>query len=720
MAGRSLLRPRRRRAARKLVVAAKPPMRLPSAADRGGFSALGLARDLGHALFGDERERQQITLEAGEADALSANLTRRQQSVRADMAVAVGAIGLGLLTPVSPLFYPVGCLAVLWLGRHMVVLLRDNVRRGQLITVPLVTSILVVGMLLTGNLIAAAFSGLFGSLLARLIQRTESSSQRRLTGIFSGHPQSVWLVREGVETQVPFESLQAGDIVVVHAGEVSPVDGTIQDGAASIDQRLLTGESEPVERALGEPVYAATLLLGGRIQVRVQTAGEATVAAGIGRLLADTKGYTETLMLRGRRLADRLLPVELAAGVGTFAIIGPTAAMGVLWSGLGARLVAFGPISVLNYLQILSRRGILIKDGRVLEALGQVDTVVFDKTGTLTLEEPTLCRVHRFGALDEDALLRLAAGAEHRQTHPVARAILEQARVRGLAPAVPDAATYQVGFGIRVRIEGRLVRVGSLRFMRREGLVPPAGFDAVEAETRERGHSLVCIGVDDAVAGMLELAPTIRPEARALIDWLHGRGMRTCIISGDHEAPTRQVAGRLGVDHYFADTLPEHKADHIRRLRDEGRFVCFVGDGINDAVALKSAQVSISLKGASSAATDTAQVIFMDGTLAPMRMLFQTCDELEGTMRGNMALSIVPGVINIAGIYLLHFTLPVSMALFYTGTVAGLANSILPLARHQGREAPPADGEIDQAPSSATQRIGDAAERAARPPTETP
>ncbi len=708
----------RRRRARQLVIATSSAAEdtLAPRPARRSFAPLSLARELGAALRGDDRARLQQGLDpAGPAEPGD-----RANTGPTSTGLAAGAIGLGLLAPVSPLFYLAGSAAVLLIARELFGVIGADLRRGRVITAHTASLLVVVGMLLTGYLIPAAIGAFGAGLVSKLILRAESGSHRRLTDAFSGHPATVWVAHNGVETQVAFERLKPGDLVVVHAGEVIPVDGTVAEGAASVDQHLLTGESQPVDRGPGEPVLAATLVLAGRLAVRVETAGEATVAAGIGRLLENTQGYTDELVLRGRRIADRLVPLELAAGLATMPILGPAAGLGVLWSGLGYRMIALAPISLLNYLQVLSRRGILIKDGRVLEALGQVDTVVFDKTGTLTLEEPTLCRVHRFGALDEDALLRLAAGAEHRQTHPVARAILAQAQARGLEPSVPDAATYQVGFGIRVRIEGRLVRVGSLRFMRREGLKPPAGAEAVEEGARELGHSLVCIGVDDAVAGMLELAPTIRPEAGALIDWLHGRGIQTCIVSGDHEAPTRQVAGRLGVDQYFADTLPEHKADHIRRLRDEGRFVCFVGDGINDAVALKSAQVSISLKGASSAATDTAQVIFMDGTLAPMRTLFQTCDELEGTMRGNMALSIVPGVINIAGIYLLHFTLPVSMALFYTGTLAGLANSILPLARHQGGKAPPADGEIDQAPSSATQRIGDAAERAARPPTETP
>lgn len=686
-----LARHGRGRSARRLVIANRGACLAAATGRRRPRSALAaFVGELRAALRGDERERLARDLNADSAEPSG----ERAYTGPTNTAVAAGAVGLGLLAPVSPWFYVAGSAAVVYLALALIGVIAADLRRGRLLTAQTVTLILVVGMLLSGHLVAAAIGALGAGLVSKLILRAESASQGRLIDVFSARPQSVWVAHNGVESQVPFAALKPGDIVVVHAGEVIPVDGTVAEGAASVDQHLLTGESQPVDRGPGEPVLAATLVCAGRIGVRVETAGEATVAAGIGRLLEHTRGYSDTLVLRGRRIADRLTPVELAAGLGTMALLGPTAGLGVLWSGLGYRMIALAPISVLNYLQVLSRAGILIKDGRVLEALRDVDTLVFDKTGTLTLEQPTLCRVHRFGDLDEDALLRLAAGAEHRQTHPVAHAILEQARARGLVPAVPDDASYQVGFGIRVRIEGRLVRVGSLRFMRREGLAPPAKAETVEEGARERGHSLVCIGVDDTVAGLLELAPSIRPEARALIDWLHGRGVRTCIISGDHQAPTREVAIQLGVDDYFANTLPEHKADHIRRLRDEGRFVCFIGDGINDAVALKSAQVSISLKGASSAATDTAQVIFMDGTLAPMRTLFETCDALERTMRGNLALSIAPGLINIAGIYLLHFTLPVSMALFYAGTAAGLANSILPLARHQGGAAAPADGAM--------------------------
>jgi Cu2+-exporting ATPase len=191
------------------------------------------------------------------------------------------------------------------------------------------------------------------------------------------------------------------------------------------------------------------------------------------------------------------------------------------------------------------------------------------------------------------------------------------------------------------------------------------------------------VGVDNQLAGILEMHPTIRLETVEVIQAMKQRGMTLYIISGDHESPTRRMAETLGIDYYFAEVLPENKADLVKQLREENRFVCFVGDGINDTIALKSAQVSISLKGASSAATDTAQIIFMDGTLNHLESLFQFADEFEETMQRNLAISIVPGIIIIGGVYLLHFGIAAGMGVSYLGAFAGLGNVLWPLVKHQ-------------------------------------
>jgi Cu2+-exporting ATPase len=207
----------------------------------------------------------------------------------------------------------------------------------------------------------------------------------------------------------------------------------------------------------------------------------------------------------------------------------------------------------------------------------------------------------------ETEVLRSAAAAEHRQPHPIARAILTAAEAQDLALPELDDASYRVGYGIEVLIEGRRVRVGSARYLREEGLRRPPELAEVERQAEADSHTLIYVGIDEELAGVLEMAPTLRPEAQAVVEFLKARNIDMIILSGDHEAPTRRMAETLGIERYFAETLPEHKADKVKKLREEGRFVCFIGDGINDAIALKAAQVSMSLKGASSAATPRCQ-----------------------------------------------------------------------------------------------------------------
>ncbi|OAD23484.1 heavy metal translocating P-type ATPase [Candidatus Thiomargarita nelsonii] len=366
-----------------------------------------------------------------------------------------------------------------------------------------------------------------------------------------------------------------------------------------------------------------------------------------------------------------------------FAKMGPVPALTVLWSELGSNMIYAGPLTILSYLQILSRHGILVKDGRVLESLRQVDTVVFDKTGTLTLEQPTVGQIHRLGDWDENTLLGYAAAAEYRQPHPIAKAIVDKAASKNLELPDLDEASYEVGYGIKVLIDGQLIRVGSGRFMSREGIELPEVAQNIQAQAEEMGFSLIYIGIDQQLGGILEMHPNIRPEAVEIIHFLKQRGMKLYIISGDHEHPTRRMAETLDIDHYFAEVLPENKAKLVKELCEEGRFVCFIGDGINDAIALKSAQVSISLKGASTAATDTAQIIFMDGTLNHLEQLFQLADEFEKTMHTNFITTIVPGVICIGGVYFLHFGIAMGMGLYYVGSAVGLSNILWPLVKYQ-------------------------------------
>jgi Cu2+-exporting ATPase len=504
---------------------------------------------------------------------------------------------------------------------------------------------------------------------------------------------------DNVEVEIPFERLQVGDTLLVQAGQMIPIDGAIIQGEAAIDQQRLTGESQPIEKGADDPVLAATVVLSGKLQIRVEKTGEATLAAQVGEMLANTVDYHLSIEQCGRAIADRwVVPSLLTTGLAGITL-GMRSAVSVLSNMPGIDMILLGPLTLLNYLNLASRHNILVKDGRSLELLHQVDTVVFDKTGTLTLEQPEVKTIHlcvttgTVDALDEDTILTYAAAAEQRQGHPIAKAILTAAEARGLTlPTVQDA-DYALGYGLRVwlqdehQITGSQIRVGSERFMVMEFIAIPAEVAAIQAASEELGHSLVMVAVEDTLVGVIELQTTIRPEAAEVIAALHARNLETVIISGDQEAPTRTLAKTLGIDRYFANVLPEQKAAFVEKLQAAGQTVCFIGDGINDAIALKKAEVSISLRGATTIATDTAQIILMGQTLQNVPKLFDLSRELERNLKTSLYLVTVPCFFVIGGVFFLHAGMPLAVFAYTATFAAGVGNAMSPMFRHRLTES---------------------------------
>jgi Cu2+-exporting ATPase len=302
------------------------------------------------------------------------------------------------------------------------------------------------------------------------------------------------------------------------------------------------------------------------------------------------------------------------------------------------------------------------------------------------LDQPYVSHIHVFGQLDEATLLAYAAAAEDRQTHPIARAIVDAAKRRGMALPSIGVARYEIGYGIQVEIDGHLVQVGSERFMAMTGVVVPGAAQLLQADTHDRGHSLVMVAVDDELVGALELEPMVRPEARAVVEALQRRNVEVYVISGDHEEPTRQLARELGVEHYFANVLPADKAKHVERLQGAGRHVCFVGDGINDSIALKRAQVSVSLRGATTVATDTAQVVLMSATLEHLPSLFALAQQFDANMKAGLAISIFPSLLIIGGVFFGHLGLLGATILYDVGLLAGVGVAMLPALQSKKEE----------------------------------
>ncbi len=343
------------------------------------------------------------------------------------------------------------------------------------------------------------------------------------------------------------------------------------------------------------------------------------------------------------------------------------------------RLVA--PINTLTFLKATSADGFLVKDGRIMELLSKVDTVVFDKTGTLTYAQPKIGSIHAMNGYLEDELIYLAASAEYRQTHPVALALAKEAEHRGIRLAEIDDASYQIGLGITVDIGGKKIQVGSISFMQEEKILIPQEVTVQQEFCSKHGYSLVYIAIDNKLAGMFELRPEIRHEVEEMIDKLHSRGIETYIISGDQMQPTKHLANLLGIHYYFAQVMPEDKANIVDKLQKAGKVVCFVGDGINDSIALKKADVSISLNDASAIATDTAQIILLENNIHSLPHLFELGDKLEKKLSQSLTLTIVPGVICVTGIYFLHFGVISAQLLYILSLVLGVGNALIPISQ---------------------------------------
>lgn len=518
----------------------------------------------------------------------------------------------------------------------------------------------------------------------KVVIRTRDQSRQGLINIFGETPPVVWIKQGEVEVQIPFEQLQIGDMLVVHAGEQIPVDGTIVSGMATIDQHMLTGESQPVEKGIGEDVFAATLVLAGTLGIETKRAGSDTVAAQISDVLLHTTHFTSSIELEGVNMANRGALPTLLLGAVSFPFLGPMTALTVMCGTPGYGMQVFGPLGVLSALRLAIDDRILVKDGRSLETMRDVDTIVFDKTGTLTQEQPHVGAVYAGDTATEQDVLRYAAAAEYKQTHPIAHAILHAAQQQHIEiPAIQDAS-YEIGYGLQVWVGDEKIRVGSERFMRQEQIAFPETIRTAQAYCQEHGYSLVYVARNDTMIGAIELHATLRPETETVVQALQQRGLEVCIISGDHEQPTRQLSQQLGIDTYFAEVLPEDKASLVESLQQQGRVVCFVGDGINDAVALKKANVSVSLRGATTVAQDAAQVVLMDGDLMQIIHLLELVDQLRTTLQSSMLVAIIPSLFTIAGAFFLHFTLTTATVVFFFQYMGGLTVTVLPMLQKKG------------------------------------
>jgi Zn2+/Cd2+-exporting ATPase len=537
--------------------------------------------------------------------------------------------------------------------------------RNRSLDMNFLMTIAAVGALFIGEYGEAA-SAMFLFAVAQLLEsRSMDRARNAIRGLMDLSPATASVLVDGVERRVPADAVHVGQLVVVRPGEKIPVDGAVVTGSSSVNQAPITGEAVPVDKDPGDDVFAGTLNGDGVLEVRSTRPAEDTTLARIIHSVEEAQAHRAPSQTFVDRFARVYTPAVVVAAV-LLAVLPPLLGYGafeawfyralvLLVVACPCALVISTPVTIVSALAGGARRGILIKGGLHLENTGRARVVVLDKTGTLTEGEPSVLEVVALGGDDADRVLELAAAAEARSEHPLGRAIVRHAREAGLDRLHGHGATAMPGRGMRATVQGERIYVGSERLFREMGVMGPA-VEEVLRGYETHGRTAVLVGRvtgdgDDArpvPIGLVALEDRLRPAAAEALRALHEAGIaRVVMLTGDNPGTARSVvealnAGGRGVDEYRAGLLPQDKVEAVRALREELGGVIFVGDGVNDAPALASADVGVAMgAGGTDVALETADVALMSDDLAQLPVAVRLARKAEGIIRFNIALSLV-------------------------------------------------------------------------------
>jgi Cu2+-exporting ATPase len=530
--------------------------------------------------------------------------------------------------------------------------------QGQLLTPSLMLSLIEIG--------------------ENIRDRTAHYSQIQALDLLGSFGQQVWVERDGEKLEVPLSEVQLGETVIVYPGEQVPVDGTILRGQALLDEQKLTGESMPIFKTEGQPVFASTLVREGGIYILVERVGNSTRAGQSIQLIQAAPVHDTRMENYAAKIAQKaVVPTLCLAGVVFAATRNPARAASILTLDFATGIRVSIPTTVLAALTYAARRGILIRSGRALEQLALVDTIVFDKTGTLTKGEVAVTGVESLHpGTSKERVLELAAAAEQRLTHPVAEAVIRYAQA--LALNIPERSQwdYQLGLGVEAKIEGEIVYVGSDRFLRQQGV------DLTQLHTLRQEHSVIYVASNGQLLGRIHYRDMIRPESQQVItQLLKEEGVEVHILTGDQRRTARRVAEELGIleSHTHAEAFPEQKAAVVRQLHEQRKTVAFVGDGINDSPALAYADVSVSFAGGSDIARETADVVLMENDLRGLLEAIAIARRAKHLIEQNTRIIAIPNLGGMAVAVLFGLN-PLTATIVNNGStvVAGL-NGLRPI-----------------------------------------
>ena len=448
----------------------------------------------------------------------------------------------------------------------------------------------------------------------------------------------VWVRSQGTEVLLPLTKVQPGDEIVVRSGNMVPLDGTVIEGEAMVNQAALTGESMPVRKAKGATVYAGTVVEEGECVFLAKAAGGANRYDKIVAMIEESEKLKSSTENRALELADKLVPWCLAGTVVTYALTrNVTRAISILMVDFSCALKLSMPLAVLSAMRECGTAHITVKGGKYLEALAKADTIVFDRTGTLTRATPQVVDIIPFSNSEKDDVLRLAACLEEHFPHSMANAVVRAAREQGLAhEEMHSEVEYIVAHGIASRVGGERVVIGSYHFVfEDEHCIVPADeqekFDQMPAE-----YSHLYMAASGQLVGVICIADPLRPEAASVLRQLHKLGIRnTVMMTGDSYRTAEAIARQVGVDQFFAEVLPEDKANFVQKAKAEGRTVVMIGDGINDSPALSAADIGIAINSGAAIAREIADVTIKADSLEELVTLKTIANALQHRVSSN-------------------------------------------------------------------------------------
>lgn len=566
-----------------------------------------------------------------------------QRRVEIGRILLVGLVSLLWWLELQPLSVLLGAVAI---GLYPLVKkgLLDIVRERKIGTEIFVTVATVVALIGREYVAAAVLLDII--LIAEFIADLNTDRARASIKELIGTVPQVALVRsEGGERSVPIDDLSVGDVVLVRAGEKIPVDGTIVSGQASVNEAVISGESLPLEKGAEATVLAGTVVESGALDIRTDKVGQDTLFARIIALVERAEEQQAPVQKLADRIAAWLIPIVFVFLLGIYLLTRDIRLIVTLLIFTSpAELGLATPLVMIAAIARAAKNGILLKGGLYLELLAKADVVVFDKTGTLTLGAPEVVSIRLLDPVfSEDTLLSLAASADRRSGHPLAKAVVAFARKKGLDVPEPDEFTVVQGRGVKALVGGKALLVGNVAHLRENGIEPPeTGGDDV-------GTS-VYVAVDGRVTGLLDLADPVRPGAKEVVARLKATGVkRVVMLTGDNERVARRVAADLVIDDVRAGLLPVEKVNAIVELQREGHRVVMVGDGVNDAPALAQAEVGIAMGArGTQAALEAADVALMTDDLAKIVLARSLARRAYRTIQENIFVGV--GVVHVLGI----------------------------------------------------------------------